>query len=141
MREYFLEIGDLALKYLNGFLTRPIFSHLYSRFGPFYFKRQFGLGDGPRSFIDSVVDYYLFVSSYGAWPLEIAEVTENRVVVYLDKCTVKCHNNLKLCLALTSMEPSLSKKPWFGARVAYTERIPAGNERCKLVMEQKEVGH
>jgi hypothetical protein len=137
MREYFLEMGDFLFKYCNSFLTRPVFHFLYSRIGPVRFKRQFHLGGEPRGFIDAVLDYYMYISSYGAWPLEIAEVTEDKVVVYFDRCTVKCDNHLKLCMATTSMEPRLSEMPWFGAKITYTERIPNGDNRCKVILERK----
>lgn len=139
MREYFLEMGDFLLNYCNNFLTRPVFHFLYSRLGPVIFKKQFHLGGKSRGFIDAVVDYYMFISSYGGWPLEIGEVTEDKVVVYFDRCTVKCDNNLKLCLATTSMEPRLSEKPWFGAKITYTERIPNRDNRCKVVLERKPI--
>ena len=89
MREYFLEMGDFLLKYCNSFLIRPVFRFFYSRLGPLLFKRQFHLRGEPKDFIDSVMNYYMFISSYGAWPLEIDEVIEDRVVVFFDRCTVK----------------------------------------------------
>ncbi|MFC1883291.1 hypothetical protein ACFL2O_00835 [Thermodesulfobacteriota bacterium] len=137
MNEYFLELGDVLLNRYNKPIPRIIFYLMNAFFGLSLFKKQFHLGGAPRDFIDSILDYVMFVSSYGAWPIEIEEVTENRVVAYLDQCTVKCDNHLKLCRAATSMEPRLSKKPWFGAKVAYTERIPEGAQRCKLVFERK----
>jgi len=137
MREYFLELADSLLKYCNNCLARPIFHFFYARLGPLSFKRQFHLGRKPRGFVDSVIDYYMFISSYGAWPLEIDEVTEDRVVIYFDKCTVKCDDHLKLCKAATSMEPRLSIKPYFGAKIIYTERIPEGAKKCKVVLERK----
>jgi hypothetical protein len=138
MHEYFLEMGDSLLKYWNNFFIRPVFHFVYSSLGPFLFKKQFHLGGKPKAFIEAVMDYYMFISSYGAWPLEIDEVTEDRVVVYFDKCTVKCEDHLKLCLATTSMEPKLSEKPWFGAKITYVERIPNGDKRCKVVLERKQ---
>jgi hypothetical protein len=137
LQEYFLELGDLLLKYFNGSLTRSIFYRLNAWVGPLVFKRQFRLGKKSKDFFDSVTDYYMFLSSYGAWPVDIAEVSTDRVVMYLDKCTVKLENHPELCLAATSMEPELSKKPYFGATITYTERIPEGAKRCKVVFVRK----
>lgn len=137
MREYFLEMGDFLLKYCNNFLIRPVFSFLYSRSGPMQFKKQFYLSGEHKDFFEAAVDYYMFISSYGAWPLEIDEVSEDRIVISFDRCTVKCDDHLKLCLAVTSMEPRLSKKPWYGAKITYTERIPKGDKCCKVVLERK----
>ncbi|MDJ0762751.1 MAG: hypothetical protein QNJ97_07145 [Myxococcota bacterium] len=137
MREFFLEVGDFLLKYCNNPFIRPIFHLDNAVMGPYRFKWQFRLGRKPKPFIESVLDYYMFFTSYGAWPVDIDEVGEKRVVMYMDKCTVKCEAHLPLCLAATSMEPQLSKKSWYGATVTYAERIPDGAKRCKLVFEQK----
>lgn len=139
MREYFLELGDVLLNRYNKPISRIIFKYMNATSGLSYFKKQFQLGNKPRSFLDSVIDYYMFASSYGAWPLEIDEVTESRVTAYFDECPVKCEDHLKLCLAATSMEPRLSKKDWFGAKVTFTERIPEGAKRCKVVFEKKSI--
>jgi hypothetical protein len=129
--------GVRALWFISLIQPDYVLRHMNALLGPSSFKRQFHLGGKPKNFFESVVDYYMFVSSYGAWPIEIDEITDDKVVAYLDQCTVKCDNHLKLCLAATSMEPRLSKKKWFGANVAYTERIPEGARRCKLVFKKK----
>jgi len=137
VREVFSGLADFAIKYWNNPVLRPILHHLNSLIGPWSFKKQFRLGIKPKDFFDSVVDYSMFATSYGAWPFEIDEVTDDRVVAYFDECPVKCEKHPELCLALTSMEPMLSKKPYFGATVTYTERIPEGAKRCKVVFERK----
>lgn len=139
MREVFLELADVLIKYFDNPVLRPVFHHINSRFGPWNLRRQFRRSDRPKSFFDDVVDYCMYATSYGAWPLEIAEVSEERVVAYFTQCPVKCEQRFKLCLAVTSMEPELSRKPYFGAQITYTERMPEGAERCKVVFERKEV--
>jgi hypothetical protein len=79
----------------------------------------------------------MFATSYGAGPFEIEEVSQDRVVAYVTECPMGFEKHHKLCLALTSMEPRLSKKPYFGAKITYTERIPAGDKRCTVVFERK----
>lgn len=137
MREFFLEIGDKLLKKYNRFPHRVILHAMYALTGPSLFRKQFNIQGKPRDFFESVVDYYMFVSSYGAWPIEIGEATDERVILYFDQCTVKLDDSLKLCRAVTAMEPNLSKRSWFGAKVMYTERRPEGSKRCKVVMEPK----
>lgn len=137
MRKVFSGFGYVMKKYFDNPVLRPIFHHLNSGLGPRNFKRQFQRGNQPKNFFDDVVDYCMFATSYGAWPLDIEEVTEEKVVAYFDTCPVQCENRLKLCLAATSMEPELSKKKYFGARVTYTERMPEGAKRCKVVFEKK----
>ena len=137
MRKFFLEIGDMLLKYCNNALMIPIFSLLNSTIGLYSFKRQFNLGKDRRGFLDSAVDYYMFASSYGAWDIEVDIESDDVVVAYFNSCPVKCDGQPKLCRAATSMEPQLSTKEWFGAVIDYTERIPDGAERCKVVFRQK----
>jgi hypothetical protein len=137
MQEIFSKSGDYFTKYWNNPLSRPVLHLLYSLIMPWVFKKQFQLGDKPRDFFDSVVDYGMFATSYGAGPFEIEEVTEDRVVAYVNECPMRFDKHHKLCLALTSMEPRLSKKPYFGAKIIYTERIPEGAKRCTVVFERK----
>ena len=137
MQEIFLKSGDYFIKHWNNPLKRPVLHLLYSLIMPWVFKKQFQLGDKPRDFFDSVADYAMFATSYGAGPFEIEEVSEDRIVSYVNECPMKFDKHHKLCLALTSMEPRLSKKPYFGAKIIYTERIPAGDKRCTVVFERK----
>ena len=137
LREIFVKSGDYFIKYWDKPLLRPVLHRLYSLIMPWVFKKQFHLGDGPRDFFDSVADYAMFATSYGAGPFEMEEVTEDRVVAYVDECPMKFEKHHKLCLALTSMEPRLSKKPYFGAKIIYTGRIPEGDKRCTVVFERK----
>jgi hypothetical protein len=129
--------GDYFLKNWDKPVLRPVLHLLYSSMGPWIFKKQFRLGNGPRDFFDSVVDYGMFASAYGAGSFELEEVTEDRVVAYVEACPMSFEKHHKLCLALTSMEPRLSKKPYFGAKITYIERIPAGDRRCAVVFERK----
>ena len=137
MREFFSEAGDTMIKYWSNPVMSPILHHLYALIMPWVFKKQFRLGKEPRDFFDSVVDYCMFATSYGAWPMEISEVTGDRVVGYFDQCPGKCEKHYRLCLAITSMEPKISKEPYYGATVTFTERIPEGAKRCKVVFEKK----
>jgi hypothetical protein len=137
MREFFLEIGDTLLEKYNRFPHRVFLHAMYALTGPSLFRKQFNIHGKPRDFFQSVVDYYMFGSSYGAWPIEIGEATDERVILYFDQCTVKLDDAPKLCRAVTSMEPSLSRRSWFGAKVMYTERRPEGAKRCKVVIEPK----
>lgn len=137
MREFFAEFDDRMLRYWNHPLGRTWLRFQFSFLLLWVFKKQFGFDRKPKGFFDSVVDYCMHATSYGAWPLEIAEVTEDRVIGYFDVCPAKCENQPKLCRVVTSMEPRLSKKGYFGATVTYTERIPEGAQRCKVVFERK----
>lgn len=137
MREFFGEVDDLMLKYWNHPVGRTLLGGVFSFIQPWVFKKQFQHDKEPKGFLDSVADYCMYATSYGAWPIEIAEVTENRVVGYFDVCPAKCENQLKLCRVVTSLEPRLSKKDFFGTTVTYTERMPEGAERCKVVFDKK----
>ena len=137
MQEFFAEATAPMFRYFNNRLMIPVLHLLYSRSMPWIFKKQFHLKSKPREFFDSIADYCMFATSYGAWPMEIDEVSEERVVAYFDVCPGGCEENPGLCRAITSMEPRLSKKSYFGATVTYTERIPDGAPRCKVVFEKK----
>ncbi len=137
LREFFSEHNEFFQKYNDSIvmqhIVRFIFSHMMLR----VFKNQFHLGRQPKGFLDSVTDYIMYATSYCAWPLEIDEATDNQVIGYFDVCPAQCENNLPMCLAVTSLEPRLSKKSFFGATVTYTERIPEGAPRCKVVFNRR----
>lgn len=137
LRKIMAKSGDYFINNWNTPILLPILHFLYSLTWPWVFKKQFQLGMGPRDFFDSVLDYCMFATSYGAGQFEIEEVTNDRVVGYVTECPMKLDNHLKLCYALTSMEPRLSKKPYFGAKIIYKERIPEGAKRCAVIFERK----
>ena len=137
MRRFFGDAADTMHQYCNNPIMRPLVRRLFRHTVPWVFKKQFGLGENERSFLDSVADYCMYATSYGAWPLEIAEVTGDRVVGYFDRCPGRCEKDYELCLAVTALEPELSKKDFFAATVTFTERMPAGAPRCKVVFERK----
>jgi hypothetical protein len=137
LREIMSKSGDYFIKKWNKPFLIPILHVLYSLTWTWVFKKQFHLGEKPRDFFDSVLDYCMFATSYGAGDFEVEEVTRDRVVGYVTRCPMKLDNHLKLCYALTSMEPRLSKKPYYGAKITYRERIPEGARRCTAVFEKK----
>ena len=93
----------MLLQKYNHPIGCKLFQYTQAYAGPVFFRKQFHIKDKSKDFVGSVIDYYMYISSYGAWPLEIGEVTEDRVVVYFDRCTVKLEDQPDLCLAATAM--------------------------------------
>jgi len=137
LRSIMSKSGDYFKKHWNTPFLLPLLHFVYSHTWPWVFKKQFQLGKTPRGFFDSVLDYCMFATSYGAGEFVIEEVTRDRVVAYVTECPMGLDNHLKLCHALTSMEPRLSRKPYYGATITYRERIPEGAKRCTAVFERK----
>jgi hypothetical protein len=129
--------GDYFKRRWNTPFWLPLLRFAYSRTWPWVFKKQFQLGKTPRGFFDSVLDYCMFATSYGAGEFVIEEVTPDRVVACVTECPMGLDNDSQLCYTLTSMEPRLSRKPYYGAKITYSERIPEGAKRCTAVFERK----